>query len=63
MALSKAGLVQPVGLSTLERNLLAMAGGDVGRLIWNDTLSQLQCWDGAAWQEVYIGPTVEGGSY
>ena len=63
MALTKAGLVQPVGLSTLERNMLTLAGGDVGRLIWNETLNQLQCWDGSKWVEVFIGPELNGGSY
>lgn len=63
MALTKAGLVQPVGLSTAERNLLTLAGADVGRLIWNETLQQLQCWDGTTWQEVFIGPVLNGGTY
>ena len=63
MALTKAGLVQPQGLTTVERNLLMMAGADVGRLIWNETLNQFQCWDGSKWVEVFIGPELKGGSY
>lgn len=63
MALTKAGLVQPQGLTTIERNLLTLAGADVGRLIWNETLNQFQCWDGTAWQEVLLGPTLNGGTY
>ena len=63
MALTKAGLVQPQGMSTVERNLLTMAGADVGRLIWDETFKQFQCWDGTAWQEVFIGPDLNGGSY
>jgi hypothetical protein len=63
MALTKAGLVQPQGMSTVERNLLTMAGADVGRLIWNETLNQFQCWDGTDWREVFIGPNLVGGSY
>jgi hypothetical protein len=59
MALSKAGLVQPQGLTTIERNLLTLAGADVGRLIYNETTSTLQQWDGAAWRDVLIGPTVD----
>lgn len=72
MSLSKAGLVQPQGLTTIERNLLTLAGADVGRLIYNETTSTLQQWDGAAWRDVLIGPTLDaavligvadGGSY
>lgn len=59
MTLSKAGLVQPQGLTTIERNLLTLAGADVGRLIYNETTSTLQQWDGAAWRDVLIGPTVD----
>lgn len=58
MALTKAGLVQPQGMSTVERDLLTLAGADVGRLIYNETLNQLQQWDGTAWREVLLGPTV-----
>jgi hypothetical protein len=72
MSLAKAGLVQPQGLTTIERNLLTLAGADVGRLIYNETTSTLQQWDGAAWRDVLIGPTIDaavltgvadGGSY
>ena len=35
MALSQAKLVQPQGLSTVERDLLTLAGADTGRLIYN----------------------------
>jgi hypothetical protein len=59
MSLSKAGLVQPQGLTTIERNLLTLAGADVGRLIYNETTSTLQQWDGAAWRDVLIGPTID----
>jgi len=50
MAITKAGLVQPQGMSTVERDLLTLAGADVGRLIYNETLNQLQqCgWRGVA---------------
>ena len=60
MALTKAGLVQPQGMTTVERNLLTLAGADVGRLIYNETTNQLQQWDGAAWRDVLIGPAVDG---
>ena len=63
MALTKGGLLQPQGLTTTERDLLTLAGADVGRLIYNETLNQLQCWDGSAWQEVVVGPELEGGTY
>ena len=63
MALTKAGLVQPLSMTTIERNLLTLAGADVGRLIFDKTLNQLQQWDGSAWREVLIGPTVDGGAY
>ena len=56
--MTKAGLVQPQGMSTVERDLLTLAGADVGRLIYNETLNQLQQWDGTAWREVLLGPTV-----
>jgi hypothetical protein len=58
MGLSKAGLVQPQGLSTMERDLLRLAGADLGRLIYNETTRQLQQWDGLVWRDVLIGPTV-----
>ena len=49
MALSQAKLVQPQGLSTVERDLLTLAGADTGRLIYNETTNELQQWDGVAW--------------
>lgn len=52
MALSQAKLVQPQGLSTVERDLLTLAGADTGRLIYNETSNELQQWDGAAWVPV-----------
>jgi hypothetical protein len=58
MTLTKAGLVQPQGLTTMERDLLTLAGADMGRLIYDATARQLQQWDGSAWREVLIGPTV-----
>jgi hypothetical protein len=58
MALSKAGMVQPQGLTAIERDLLTLAGADVGRLIYNETLMGLQQWDGTAWRDVLVGPTV-----
>ena len=58
MGLSKAGLVQPLSMTTIERDLLTLAGADIGRLIYDTTVSQLQQWDGSAWREVLIGPTV-----
>lgn len=63
MSLLTAQLTKPQGMTTVERDLLVLAGADVGRLIYNETLSQLQCWDGSAWQEVVVGPTVDGGVY
>jgi hypothetical protein len=59
MALSQANLVQPQGLSTVERDLLTLAGADTGRLIYNETTNALQQWDGAAWRDVLVGPTVD----
>ena len=52
MALTKAALLQPQGLTTTERNLLALAGADAGRLIYNETTKGLEQWDGAAWVNV-----------
>lgn len=52
MALSKAGLVQPQGMSTTERDLLVLAGADLGRLIYNETTGRLQQWTGSAWADV-----------
>lgn len=62
MTLSKAGLVQPQGLTTVERNLLGLAGADIGRLIYNETTNTLQQWDGTAWRDLLVGPTVPGSS-
>ena len=59
MALSQAKLVQPQGLSTVERDLLTLAGADTGRLIYNETTNELQQWDGVAWRDVLVGPTVD----
>ena len=63
MALTKGGLLQPQGMTTTERDPLTLAGADVGRLIYNETLNQLQCWDGGSWREVFIGPNLLGGSF
>lgn len=52
MGLTKAGLVQPQGLSTTERDLLVLAGADLGRLIYNETTQHLQQWDGTQWVDV-----------
>ena len=63
MALLRAALVQPQSITTTERDMLVLAGGDVGRLVWNETLLQLQKWDGTDWVEVLCGPILEGGVY
>ena len=63
MALLTAQLVQPQGMTTVERDLLVLAGADTGRLIYNETTGELQKWNGSAWVEVLVGPTVEGGVY
>ena len=55
MALTKGALLQPQDMSTVERDLLSLAGADVGRLIYNTTDSELQLWDGSAWQNVAAG--------
>jgi hypothetical protein len=52
MTLSKAGLVQPQGLTTIERDLLTLAGADVGRLIFNETTRTVQQWDGISWRDL-----------
>ena len=52
MAWTKAALLQPQGLTTTERNLLALAGADTGRLIYNETIKGLEQWDGVAWVPV-----------
>ena len=48
MSLTKAALLQPQGLTTTERNLLALAGADAGRLIYNETTKGLEQWSGVA---------------
>ncbi len=58
MSLTKAGLVQPQVMTTLERDLLRAAGADMGRLVYNSSTSTLQQWDGSAWRDVLVGPTV-----
>jgi len=63
MSLTKAGLVQPQVMTTLERDLLRAAGADTGRLVYNSTTSTLQQWDGSAWGDVLIGPTLDCGSF
>jgi hypothetical protein len=51
-------------MSTTERDLLTLAGADVGRLIYNETLNQLQQWDGGAWVEVLnANSTLDCGQY
>ena len=52
MTLTKAGLLQPMGMSTVERDLLVLAGVDSGRLIYNETTKHLQQWDGVKWVDV-----------
>jgi hypothetical protein len=52
MSLTKAALLQPQGLTTTERNLLALAGADAGRLIYNETTKGLEQWNGVAWVNV-----------
>jgi len=52
MSLTKGALIQPQGLTTTERDLLTLSGGDIGRLIYNETTSKLQQWTGSAWVDV-----------
>lgn len=54
MALTKGGLLQPQGMTTVERDLLALAGADHGRLIWNETTNTLQQWMGSSWVDVFV---------
>lgn len=54
MTLTKGGLLQPQSMTTVERDLLALAGADTGRLIFNETLQTLQFWDGTAWIDVVL---------
>jgi len=49
-------------MTTAERDLLTLAGADTGRLIYNETLQELQFWDGSAWQQVPFG-VADGGTY
>ena len=63
MALTKGSFLQPQSLTTVERDLLSLAGADVGRLIYNETTLQLQKWSGSKWVEVLVGPEVDGGAY
>lgn len=63
MALLKAALVQPQSMTTTERDLLVLAGADVGRLVYNETTNELQKWTGSAWVEVICGPEIIGGTY
>ena len=63
MALTKGSFLQPQSLTTVERDLLTLAGADVGRLIYNETTFQLQKWNGSAWVEVLVGPEVDGGTF
>jgi len=55
MALTKGYLLQPQGMSTVERDMLTVAGADNGRLIFNETTSTLQLWDGVSWVDVASG--------
>jgi len=55
MSLTKGALIQPQGLTATERDLLSLSGGDVGRLIYNETTSTLQQWTGSAWIDVLTG--------
>jgi len=52
MTLTKGRLLQPQGLTTVERDLLTLAGVDSGRLIYNETTNHLQQWTGSAWIDV-----------
>ena len=52
MALTKGSFLQPHSLTTVEHDLLSLAGADVGRLIYNETTKGLEQWDGAAWVNV-----------
>ena len=58
MALGQARLVQPQGLTTTERDLMAVVGIDVGRLIYNETTNALQIWNGTGWDNVISSPTI-----
>lgn len=61
---TRAALLQPQGMTTTERDLLTLAGADTGRLIYNETLNQLQQWTGTAWVEVLNqDSTIIAGTY
>jgi hypothetical protein len=62
MALTKAALLQPQGLTTTERNLLTLAGADTGRLIFNETTGNLEQWDGVKWVPVLNGGSALNGA-
>jgi hypothetical protein len=62
MALTKAGLIQPQGMTTVERDLLTLAGADTGRLIYNETTKELQQWTGSAWLPLLNSSTSIPGS-
>jgi len=49
---TKAGLLQPQGMTVIERDLLALAGADEGRVIFNADRQRLEMWNGTAWIEV-----------
>ena len=71
MALTKGSFLQPQSLTTVERDLLRLTGADVGRLIYNETLSVMQQWSGIAWENYHAGyidgswliNELDGGSY
>lgn len=63
MTLLTAQLVQPQMMSTADRNLITVGANDLGRMIYNTTTSELQHWDGSAWQVVLTEPEIDGGVY
>ena len=63
MSLLQAHLVQPQVLTTNNRNLLNLGQADAGRMIWNETLGELQVWDGAVWRNIAREPVIDGGTY
>ena len=58
MTITKGALLQPQGMSTVERDLLALAGADTARIIFNETTGTLQLWNGSAWIDVVVSTTV-----
>lgn len=54
MAFTKGGLLQPQSMTTTERDLLTLAGADVGRLIYNETTGRLQQWSGSGWIDMFF---------